>query len=222
MPHRALLSVALSLAVGLAAAPLLATDGVIQISQAAIEAAGGFPHDITAPGSYRLTGNLTVTQADAQAILVDANDVTIDLNGFTIRGPASGNGDGIFSAGVRLTVRNGTIVNFGRHGILSGSLRAEKLTLSSNGGSGIVCDAGHLSDVIIDGNQSDGVVISQGLVSGCLIRGNGLFGLNGDRVPPGGSSIVGYHHNFFDSNNSGNVKSGVNLGDNLCGTAACP
>src|SRR5947207_1497513 len=46
------------------------------------------PFTISTPGSYYFTGNLTAT-ADGVAITVSAENVTIDLNGFTL---ASGGG----------------------------------------------------------------------------------------------------------------------------------
>lgn len=47
----------------------------------------GFPVTISLPGSYRLSGNLTVPDADTDAILITADNITLDLNGFTIAGP---------------------------------------------------------------------------------------------------------------------------------------
>lgn len=41
------------------------------------------PFSISSPGSYYLTGNLTAT-ADGASITVSADDVMIDLNGFTL------------------------------------------------------------------------------------------------------------------------------------------
>ena len=84
--------------------PVYAVSGVIEINQARAKAGGVTPADtplfpvtISQPGSYRLTGNLDVTDATARpsgtaaenatAILVAANNVTIDLNGFMIKGP---------------------------------------------------------------------------------------------------------------------------------------
>ena len=52
---------------------------------------------ITAPGSYYLTGNIT-GQADKNGIFIGANNVTIDLNGYTIAG-VPGSGDGISANG---------------------------------------------------------------------------------------------------------------------------
>src|SRR5690348_7192989 len=71
-----------------------AADGVILIDQAAALAgsvtpgdAPGFPVTLSQPGSYRLSGNLTVPDADTTAIQITADSVTLDLNGFTIAGP---------------------------------------------------------------------------------------------------------------------------------------
>ena len=38
-----------------------AVDGQVLINQSTVIAAGGFPYRITQPGSYKLTGNLTMT-----------------------------------------------------------------------------------------------------------------------------------------------------------------
>ena len=78
----------------LGASPALAVDGVIEINQAAALAGGitpcdapGFPVTISQPGSYRLTSNLIVPDAATNGIQITANDVTLDLNGFSIIGP---------------------------------------------------------------------------------------------------------------------------------------
>jgi len=59
-----------------------AVDGVVLINQSTVTAAGGFPYTISMAGSYKLSGNLAVS--DHQAILVAASDVVLDLNGFTV------------------------------------------------------------------------------------------------------------------------------------------
>src|SRR4051794_17038646 len=67
------------------------------------------PFTISTPGSYYLTGNLTAT-ADGSAITVSADNVTIDLNGFTLAGGGTGSRRGInVSAQKGLCVRNGTL-----------------------------------------------------------------------------------------------------------------
>ena len=70
----------------LAATCAFAVDGVVLINDATVKAAGGYPYRITQAGSYRLSGNLTVDQ-QTTAIVIDHDNVTLDLNGFTIGGP---------------------------------------------------------------------------------------------------------------------------------------
>ena len=96
-----------------------AADGVIEINQADVEAAGGFPYVITQPGRYILTGNLTLGDSDRDGVAIEADHVTLDLNGFVIQGAASGEGTGISSHDSDLErfrddvhVRNGTVRDF--------------------------------------------------------------------------------------------------------------
>ncbi len=93
-----------------------AVDGTIEINQAKVLAAGGFPYVIaTANTSYRLTGSLTAP-AGINAINVTASSVTIDMNGFSITGPGSSNAavTGINASGEgEVTVENGALTGFG-------------------------------------------------------------------------------------------------------------
>ena len=68
-----------------AAAKVTPVDETVLIDQQSIVAAGGFPFHITAPGSYKLFGNLVVP-ANSSGIIIQSNDVTLDLNGFGITG----------------------------------------------------------------------------------------------------------------------------------------
>jgi len=73
------------------------------------------PYEIKTSGYYYLTGNLTNTNTGAGGggITVSANDVTLDLMGFTLTGPGSETGylDGILltSDKINVEVRNGTV-----------------------------------------------------------------------------------------------------------------
>jgi len=105
-----------------------AGDGRLEINAACVAAgcfAGdtpGFPVQITSAGSYLLTSNLTVPDADTTAITLGAG-ASLDLGGFTIAGPTSctgtpavctgtGGGSGI-SSGTQTSVRNGRITGMG-------------------------------------------------------------------------------------------------------------
>src|SRR5262245_13341253 len=74
------------------------------------------PFTISTPGSYYLTSSL---ESINSGITVSANDVTIDLMGFTIGGAQNTNHPGIHVAGAtnvmrrNIVVRNGSITRFG-------------------------------------------------------------------------------------------------------------
>jgi len=69
-----------------------------------------FPLTITASGSYYLTENITAT---GTAITIDVNDVTIDLMGYCLKGPNTGEHYGVYMDGrSNVEIRNGTIHDF--------------------------------------------------------------------------------------------------------------
>lgn len=65
---------------------------------------------INQPGSYYLSSNLAVTKTNG--IKVNAQAVTIDLNGFEISGTGAGNGIEIPNTSHRASIRNGSIRTF--------------------------------------------------------------------------------------------------------------
>jgi hypothetical protein len=140
----------------------LAVDGVIEINQARALQGGvtpgdtpGFPVTIDAPGSYRLTGNLT-PPGDTDVILITADHVTVDLNGFAILGcvpapPAvciARPDIGVNATGrSNITVVNGTVLAMASHGINivpGANARVERIRAIGNGGIGISVGASSL------------------------------------------------------------------------------
>src|SRR5580658_436683 len=107
------------LAAALLPAYVFATDGQTLIDQSIVTAAGGFPYKITAPGSYKLSGNLA---ASGSVISITAENVTLDLNGFTLSctscGVNSFSLDGIDSTGASTRILNGTVMGFPGGGIV--------------------------------------------------------------------------------------------------------
>src|SRR5512141_598037 len=83
-----------------AGAQITDPSGVILIDQQHAQVGGigpgdasGFPVTITQSGSYKLASNLTVASSTANAISIQADNVTLDLNGFSLTGPRGyGNG----------------------------------------------------------------------------------------------------------------------------------
>ena len=117
----------------LAAATARAGEGVLLFSQRDL------PYLITNAGSYRLVEPIAFFSNHTHAIEVRADNVTIDLNGFTLRGQGSLTGSGIFQTNEwrNLTVRNGMVVSWRgseRSGIeaLGESARMDGITVLSN------------------------------------------------------------------------------------------
>ncbi len=138
------------------AARTLASDGVVEINQASVEAAGGFPFTISAPGNYVLTSDLEVP-GTASGIVLATSDVTIDLNGFAIRGSYSCTGGCPLGAGLGIslgpsiafgrdsTVRNGRVSGFGAGCVrLNSNALVSDLMVADCGGDGIAVSSGSL------------------------------------------------------------------------------
>ena len=158
-------------------ASLFAVDGVTLINQAIVTAAGGFPYTISQPGSYRLSGNLTVPDANTSAILINASNVTLDLNGFAILGPTvcpnpsnpcspTGTGNGVAYLNANnnsnVVVTNGTVSGMGNNGVYLlgnfGPNRVEKVQAHSNGGNGIYVVYGTVTGNIATLNGAYGIL----------------------------------------------------------------
>ncbi|HRJ51035.1 MAG TPA: right-handed parallel beta-helix repeat-containing protein, partial [Phycisphaerales bacterium] len=114
---------------------------------------------ISQPGSYYLTGDV-VNTTTRHSILISADHVTIDLNGFAIRGNFS-NISGIAVSGSRtnLAIRNGTIQGHGSHGI---NLLNASVVL--------------ISDIRATGNALAGVTPGKKAVLTNVVCSGGAFG----------------------------------------------
>ena len=151
------------------------------------------PHTITESGSYYLTGPL---ETSGNGITVAADNVSIDLNGFTLRGGGEGFGTGIFVEEVdNVTIRNGRIHEF-NHGISlqnSNYGRMEALELSNHFTNGIwiraisgSCNGHRIRDVTVSHNglrglylqANEGGVLRGNIISNVRAVGNGLNGIS--------------------------------------------
>ena len=104
------------------------------------------PFAISAPGSYYLTQNLQAAEAQ-NGITINANDVTLDLNGFALTGTETGgaaHGIIITSGNKNIAVRNGALRLWRGLGIsAAGSLNThfEGLRISDTGAGGLFAGA---------------------------------------------------------------------------------
>jgi parallel beta-helix repeat protein len=134
------------------------------------------PYAITAPGSYYLTSSLTGVSG-SDGITISANDVTLDLSGFTLLGVA-GSGNGIHvtsgvtnvSAGSsNLVVRNGVLDSWGSAGVNAGSAfnaQFHNLRLFSNS---FGLEAGN-NCTVLDCTASDNTSIGIYVQNGCAVK----------------------------------------------------
>lgn len=140
------------------------------------------PYTISQPGSYYLTGNITVASGDA--IVIASDDVSLDLNGFTLKstytGGSSGTAVSVSSSRSRLTIRNGSIV--GSTVVpASGSATAGGFVqgIYSNG---IITQA-LVSGIHVTGVAGDGIYLDvQGLIERCTVTHCGGGGIFADEV----------------------------------------
>ncbi|MEM0982714.1 MAG: right-handed parallel beta-helix repeat-containing protein [Planctomycetota bacterium] len=139
---------------------------------------------ITQPGSYYLTGNVTGV-AGRDGIEVVAEDVTIDLGGFSLIGvPGSLNGILANSGSVDgLRVRNGIVSNWGNLGIFAttaDSAHVEGITARANGSNGITLGSvSVVRNCIADANGGIGIRLQDGgRVVDCTASRNGTFGIS--------------------------------------------
>ena len=185
----------------------LATDGVVLINQnTSVNGLPGCPHAgfpiiICQAGSYRLSGHLSVPDAGTNSIDITADNVTLDLNGFTLSGPVTctpfsiplhctgtGKGIGIMASGSRknITVRNGTVRGMGSSGIQFSTTVGgvvEDMHVESSGGSmgaGIVMDIGTVTRCTVTANAGSGIVASSdSTISFNSVTSNGGNGVGG-------------------------------------------
>lgn len=170
------------------------------------------PFTITASGMYHLTGNLTQPNTYTNAIEVDANNVTIDLNGFTISGAG---GDGRKSGitildNSNIEIRNGAITNFGYpdgNGVYadssSNNIKVENVRVVNNGMYGLSLwgKGNSVINCVATGNNS-GIVAHNAVIKNNVASNNTYIGISS-----GNSTVT-------NNTASENGWNGINNADN--------
>lgn len=197
--------------------PARASDGVLEINQACAEVAGcfagdgpGFPIQITAPGSYRLTSSLKLPDVNTTGIVITAPDVSLDLGGFSIRGevvctgtplvcsPSVGLGAGIFTdaRASLLRISNGSISGMGADGM---DLR------------GLGCS---VSEVQLGSNRLNGLTANS--TFGCMVKNVTALGNGRSGILAGQQSVASGNTASFN----GDSGISVGLGSTTTGNSA--
>jgi Right handed beta helix region len=198
-PHRMLArSAVLAAFVLTAASSAYAVDGVVLIDQNRALAgnvtpgdAPGFPVTITKAGSYRLSSDLIISDINQSAIEIDTpQGVSIDLNGFSIRGvhnggprpcqavtPGKGIGTGVGNSN-NVDIRNGTIERMGCDGILLIGFNniVQNVRVRNNGATGIQI-TGVIANNVVSENGAEGISTFDAVVTGNQVNGNDTHGI---------------------------------------------
>jgi parallel beta-helix repeat protein len=167
---------------------------------------------ISAPGSYYLTGNITGVSGK-NGITINADDVTLDLNGFALIG-VGGSLRGIFvpTTHRNLRIHNGTVHNWGSNSGMNCSsatnCQFDHLRISQSGG--FLCGVGSvLSDVSVDGNSGGGLATGDRCtLKACSATGN-----------TSGFSL-GSYCTITESTAAGNSNDGMSVGS-FCTILGC-
>ncbi len=158
------------------------------------------PFTISQSGSYYLTRNLA---SSTDGIIVTADNVTIDLMGFTLSGP--GGQEGVSDAAVarfNITVRNGTLRGWGTAVYLTASagVDLEDLRIVENNRGIAVGTGGVLARLLVRNNSNTGIEVYQSPNQyGTELRDSNISN-------NGGSGIVNFannvwiHGNIVDAN----------------------
>ena len=177
--------------------PIASTDRVTLNHQAI----GALPYTITEPGSYVLTSDLTdcleCSDLPSHGILIDANNVTLDLNGFSIIGDRVSSIDGITIVGGRsnIVVKNGVVRDWLEHGAnLAQAInsRVEDLTVSNCGLDGVRVGFGStIRDCNVTNCLGKGIIVETAcLVEGCVVVGAGEDGIHALPVATSNGSTI--------------------------------
>lgn len=203
---------------------LVADDGQLEINQACV-ASGcipgdtpGFPVEITSAGSYLLTSKLTAPAGNVDGIVISADNITLDLNGFELEGGAHPSSAGIEVLSRLVNVDNGTIHGFGTGMRLVGGAgfgdnsRATNLTIYNVRNFGILLGAQSLVENCDIDSEFNGIILgdrsiarsnrinltdpaftnSNGILVGevGLVQDNVVAGTPGDGLRAGAGSTV--------------------------------
>jgi hypothetical protein len=180
---------------------------------------------ITVPGSYYVTTNLTgFSSSFSHGITIESDNVTLDLNGFTVQG-VSGSSTGIYIPGgyTNIIVRNGIITGWGGNGVAWNypnlpapqNVVLEHLTVSANYHGIVTANGGIVADCLVENNQFDGIFVDG---NDSQIIGNILFGNNAGNFSSGAGIGVEGLNNLIENNLvTGSGASGYGIAYNFGG-----
>ena len=163
------------------------------------------PYTITQPGSYYLTTNLI--GGAVVGIEINADNVTLDLNGFAVIGPGN-TGINVEDGHTNTFIRNGAVQDWVNTGVYAGrayNCQTERLMVSGNGRGIWAGTNATVSACTVQSNSLFGISCERGsVILGCTVGNTAL--LSG--ISSGAGSTI------KDSTVQGNSTDGITVGEN--------
>lgn len=163
-----------------APAPGMKTLDQIDAAVAQVEprfAITNLPVALNRSGSFYLTEDLT----GADGLYIMQNNITIDLNGFTLKGQGSSSGIQALGVWTNICVKNGSATGWGNDGINLSNCSQINLTdlRVSNNGNGLICgDNAVVKHCSSANNSTDGIHVGQWCrITECVSSDNGDDGI---------------------------------------------
>lgn len=151
---------------------------------------------ISAPGSYYLTENVDAAN-EKIGIEIATNNVTLDLNGFSVSAGSSGV---YIPCGTNCAVQNGNISDCSGAGVYcsANNVIFDRLNISTTG-YGIQClgDSGVIRDCSFYHNANTGIILYGG---NYLITGNICSGNNSQNAANGATIFINTSNNRIENN----------------------
>ncbi len=211
-----------------------AGDGQIDIAE--------IPYTISSSGSYIVVDDLSTTATNTNGITIDADNVTLDLNGHAIIGPgkaAGTSGAGIDVAGTQynIAIRNGTVRDWRWDGVDAGSAnnsQFEALRCYDNGDDGLAGGPGStVTGNTCYNNGDDGILgyygstvtgnsckdnASEGIQTGngVTVSGNTCYSNDGDGIQTAGACTVSGNTCQYNTGDGIQTSDGCTLSGNTC------
>lgn len=144
---------------------------------------GPAPITISQPGSYYLTNNIGGF-AGTDAITIDASNVTLDLNGFTLLGrPSAFNAITITDNRTDIVIRNGIITGWPGLGIqahFANNCLIERIVAHNNTDIALnIGDKSLVKDCVVQDGGATGIILSDAsTIAFCTSNGNTGLGIN--------------------------------------------
>ena len=180
------------------------------------------PYTISSPGFYYITKDLSCS--GSHGITIDANNVTLDLMGFSLIGGGTGDYNGIYICNTtNIEIRNGTVRNFPMRGIYEFSSagkghRIINIRAMDNEGAGIFLQS---KNNLVEGctagqNGFDkggwGIIAKEG----STITGNTCYGNKSDGIVGGFGSTITGNTCYSNVDNGIYANSGSTVIGNTC------